>query len=118
MSLWKIAALAIGVPVLGWLILAYESGAFIPDDSRYAVAPGDFTPDAMASQKRLIDLGGYKIAYLDIGHGEPVICCMAVLSAFMSGMRSRRYSLGIFALSRPISSVLVTRRSDLTTTTA
>ncbi len=41
MVLWKIAASVIGVLVLGWLILAYESGTFIPDDSRYAVVPGD-----------------------------------------------------------------------------
>jgi len=73
MSLWKIAASIIGVLVLGWLILAYESGTFIPDDTRYAVAPGDFTPDAMAPYKKLIDLGGYKVAYIDMGRGEPVI---------------------------------------------
>jgi pimeloyl-ACP methyl ester carboxylesterase len=73
MALWKIAASIIGVLVLGWLILAYESGTFIPDDTRYAVAPGDFTRDAMAPYKKLIDLGGYKIAYVDMGKGKPVI---------------------------------------------
>jgi pimeloyl-ACP methyl ester carboxylesterase len=73
MALWKIAASIIGVLVLGWLIPAYESGTFIPDDTRYAVAPGDFTPDATAPYKKLIDLGGYKIAYIDMGQGEPVI---------------------------------------------
>jgi pimeloyl-ACP methyl ester carboxylesterase len=73
MALWKVAASVIGVCVLGWLILAYLSGTFIRDDSRYAVAPGDFTPDAMAPHKRLIDLGGYKVAYIDMGQGEPVI---------------------------------------------
>ncbi len=73
MALGKIAASVIGVLALGWLILAYLSGTFIPDDSRYAVAPGDFTPDAMAPYKKLIDLGGYKVAYIDMGQGEPVI---------------------------------------------
>ena len=73
MALCKIAVSIIGVLVLGWLILAYKSGTFIADDTRYAVTPGDFTPDAMAPQKKLIDLGGYKIAYIDIGRGEPVI---------------------------------------------
>jgi pimeloyl-ACP methyl ester carboxylesterase len=73
MALWKLAASIIGVLVLGWLILAYKSGTFIPDDSRYAVAPGDFTPDAMASHKKLIDLGGYKVTYVDMGQGAPVI---------------------------------------------
>lgn len=73
MAPWKIAASIIGAVILGWLFLAYESGTFIPDDSRYAVAPGDFTPDAMASHKKLIDLGGYKVAYIDMGQGAPVI---------------------------------------------
>lgn len=73
MPLWKIASSAIFVLALGWLILAYESGTFIPDDSRYAVAPGDFTPDALAAHKKLIDIGGHKVAYIDMGRGEPVI---------------------------------------------
>ena len=73
MALWKIAASVIGVLVVGWLIVAYQSGTFIPDDSRYAVAPGKFTPDAMAPYKKLIDLGGYKVTYFDMGQGEPVI---------------------------------------------
>lgn len=73
MALWKIAASVIGVLILGWLILASASGTFIPDDSRYAVAPGEFTPDAMAPHKKLIDLGGYKVAYVDMGQGPPVI---------------------------------------------
>lgn len=58
---------------LGWVALAFESGAFIHQDSIYAVAPEDFTPDAMASHKKLIDLGKYKIAYIDEGNGDPVI---------------------------------------------
>ncbi|HEV2098589.1 MAG TPA: alpha/beta hydrolase [Stellaceae bacterium] len=73
MALWKIAASFIGVLAVGWLILAFLSGTFIPDDSRYAVAPGEFTPDTMAPHKKLIDLGGTKIAYVDMGQGAPVI---------------------------------------------
>lgn len=73
MTFRKLAASAIGVLALGWLILAWLSGAFLPDDARYAVVPGDFTPDAMASHKKLIDLDGYKVAYVDMGRGEPVI---------------------------------------------
>lgn len=56
-----------------WLALAYESGTFVPDDARYAVLPGEFTPDALAREKKLIDLNGTKIAYVDIGKGPPVI---------------------------------------------
>ena len=72
MAFWKIAASVTGVLVLAWLIPAYESGTFIPDDARYAVRPGQFTPDAMAPYKKIADLGGYKIAYVDMGKGEPV----------------------------------------------
>jgi len=73
MVLWKIAVLVLAALLSGWLILAYLSGTFIPDDSRYAVAPGAFTPDAMAAHKKIIDLDGTKIAYVDMGQGEPVI---------------------------------------------
>lgn len=66
-------ATLIGLVVIGWLVLADRSGAFIPYDPRFAVKPGDFTPDALAAQKKLIDLGGYQVAYLDIGKGDPVI---------------------------------------------
>ena len=67
------AASVVGLLIVAWLALAFESGTFIPDDARYAVAPGELTPDIVATHKKLIDLGGYKIAYLDMGQGEPVI---------------------------------------------
>jgi pimeloyl-ACP methyl ester carboxylesterase/uncharacterized membrane protein len=72
-KLWMALATIAGFMLLGWVALAFESGAFIREDSIYAVAPGDFTPDAMAAQKKLIDLGNYKVAYIDEGKGEPVI---------------------------------------------
>jgi alpha/beta hydrolase fold len=34
---------------------------------------GDLTPDAMATYKKLIDLGGTEIAYLDMGEASSVI---------------------------------------------
>ncbi len=73
MRYWYLIAAAFGLLGLIWLALAAYSGTFIPHDSRYAVAPGDFTPDSMAAYKKVIDLGGYKVAYIDIGHGDPVI---------------------------------------------
>ncbi len=69
----KVAAVTIGILVLAWLTLAYESGTFIRDDAGYAVAPGEYSPDAMAVHKKLANLGGYKVAYVDMGQGEPVI---------------------------------------------
>ena len=56
-----------------WFVAAFVSGTFIPDDARYAVAPGEFTNDALGKTKKLVDLGGYKVAYVDVGKGEPVI---------------------------------------------
>jgi 2-hydroxymuconate-semialdehyde hydrolase len=63
----------LAIVAIGWLVLAGLSGTFIPDDARFAVTPGTFTPDAWASKKKLIDLGGYRVAYIDIGKGDPVI---------------------------------------------
>ena len=72
-KLWVFLGSIAGFLSLGWLVLAAQSGAFIRDDSRYAVAPGEFTDDAMAKQKKVIDLANYKVAYIDEGNGEPVI---------------------------------------------
>jgi pimeloyl-ACP methyl ester carboxylesterase len=73
MSVWTIAAAIVALLMFAWVILAYVSGTFIPQGGRWAVAPGEFTPDAMAANKKLVDLGGQKVAYIDIGKGEPVI---------------------------------------------
>src|SRR5690242_7440936 len=73
MKFGLVAVCAVAVVLVAWLLLAFASGSFIPDDARFAVRPGDFTHDAFAAQKRLIDLGGYKVAYIDIGKGKPVI---------------------------------------------
>lgn len=72
-KLWASLGCIVGLLSLGWLVLAFKSGTFIRDDSRYAVSPGDFTHDAMAGRKKIIDLGNYKVAYIDEGKGEPVI---------------------------------------------
>jgi pimeloyl-ACP methyl ester carboxylesterase len=73
MGAWTIVAAAVAFLMVAWVILAYLSGAFIPHDGRWAVAPGEFTPDAMAAHKKLVELGDLKVAYIDIGKGEPVI---------------------------------------------
>lgn len=41
-KLWLYLGSVAGLLSLGWLIVAFKSGAFIGDDSRYAVSPGDF----------------------------------------------------------------------------
>jgi 2-hydroxymuconate-semialdehyde hydrolase len=71
-SLSIAAASFVAIFVL-WTVLAYFSGSFIPHDARYVIPPGNFTPDALASEKKLIDLGGYEVAYVDVGKGDPVI---------------------------------------------
>lgn len=69
---WVCLGSIAGLLSLGWLVLAAKSGAFVHDDSRWAVAPGEFTDDAMAKHKKIVDLGNYKVAYIDEGEGEPV----------------------------------------------
>lgn len=72
-KLWVSLGSIAGLLSLAWLVLAFKSGTFIRDDSRYAVSPGDFTHDAMAGHKKIVDLGNYKVAYIDVGEGEPMI---------------------------------------------
>jgi len=73
MRFFRLLGVSLLALVLGWLALAFNAGMFIPHDERYAVEPGDFTPDVFASQKKIIDLGDRKVAYIDIGAGKPVI---------------------------------------------
>lgn len=49
MRIWIIAASILLILAVAWLALAFESGTFTADDARYAVKPGEFTPDAWAS---------------------------------------------------------------------
>ncbi len=72
-KLWASLGSVAGFLSFGWFVLAFTSGAFIRDDSRYAVPPDDSTHDAMAGRKKVIDLGSYKVAYIDEGEGEPLI---------------------------------------------
>ena len=73
MRILRIAGLTLGGVILVWLALAANAGMFIPNDDRFAVEPGAFTQDALAREKKLLDLGTRQIAYLDMGQGEPVI---------------------------------------------
>src|SRR4030095_14358434 len=68
-----VIAIIVGLLSATWLGIAYKSGAFIPHDARYAVEPGEFTPDAMATHKQLIDLGAHQVAYIEMGEGDPLL---------------------------------------------
>ena len=48
---WIALATIVGLMVLAWVALAFESGTFIREDSMYAVGPGEFSPDAMAATR-------------------------------------------------------------------
>jgi pimeloyl-ACP methyl ester carboxylesterase len=59
--------------VLAWIILAALSGMFIPHDNRYAVKPGEISPDIVSSHKHIANLKNFQVACFDTGSGEPVI---------------------------------------------
>ncbi|MFA6985902.1 MAG: alpha/beta hydrolase [Arenimonas sp.] len=58
---------------LGWLAMAMNSGAFIPHDGRWAVAPGEFTADGFSAQKKLLKLPDSRVAYIELGRGPPLL---------------------------------------------
>ena len=70
---WVWVGIVIAVLAVGWTILAWRAGMFIPHDGRWAVAPGEFTDDGFSQQKQLITLGDTQVAYIDIGQGPPLI---------------------------------------------
>src|SRR5688572_24980660 len=63
----------LGLAAALWTVLAVRAGMFIPHDGRLAVQPGEFSPDGMASAKRLLTIDGHQVAYVDIGAGDLVI---------------------------------------------
>jgi hypothetical protein len=68
-----IAAITVLVVLVGWLILAVSAGMFIPNDKRFAVELGKFSPDAMSANKKVADLKNMQVEYVDIGSGDPEI---------------------------------------------
>jgi pimeloyl-ACP methyl ester carboxylesterase len=58
---------------VGWTVLAWRAGMFIPHDGRWAVAPGEFTEDGFSQQKQVITLGDTQVAFIDVGEGPPLI---------------------------------------------
>ena len=68
-----ITTLIILIMGLGWLMLAISAGMFIPHDGRFAVEPGKFSPDIMSAKKIIADLQNRRVAYVDMGSGDPVI---------------------------------------------
>jgi len=68
----RIAVIIAAGVIFTWFLLAAAAGMFVTR-SQFAVPPGSFTPDAVVSQKKLINIGGRQICYLERGTGTPVI---------------------------------------------
>ncbi len=62
------------VAVLGavWLLAAWRAGNFIVDRDSFAVSMDEPGIEAFSRGKRLIDVGPWRVAYIDAGRGEPV----------------------------------------------
>ncbi len=63
-----VLAVVLGV-VAGWTVLAWRSGAFLPDS---AMVTG-WTPDGFSHHKKLATLPSGTVAYVDQGQGPPVV---------------------------------------------
>jgi pimeloyl-ACP methyl ester carboxylesterase len=68
--LWLLTA---GTLLVTWLFLAWNSGQFIPEDGRWAVAPGEYTDDGFSKQKKILVLPDSQVAYIDVGKGPPLL---------------------------------------------
>lgn len=70
---WLRRLAAAGLAVLvGWLLLAWRSGAFLPSATP-AVVAGETTVDGFSARKRVAQLPGGAVAYLDEGAGPPLV---------------------------------------------
>ena len=68
---WGLAT-SISVALM-WLVMAADSGMFIPHDERWAVEPGAVTDDGFSHQKEVLSLPSADVAYIDVGEGPPLI---------------------------------------------
>ena len=58
---------------VAWLSMAWGSGTFLSRDGTWAVEQGAVVNDGFAAQKKFIEVGGVKVAYIDVGQGPPLI---------------------------------------------
>ena len=61
------------VLLLVWAIGAVKAGLLIRDARVAASAPDEPALDAFSREKAFVDVGPWRVAYIDRGHGEPVV---------------------------------------------
>jgi 2-hydroxymuconate-semialdehyde hydrolase len=59
--------------LLVWAIGAVKAGLLIRDAHVAASAPDERALDAFSRDKKFVDVGPWRVAYVDRGHGEPVV---------------------------------------------
>lgn len=63
----------VGLVGVGWLAMAWGSGAFMSRANVYGVDPGEFTRDGFSEEKKLVGLPDYTVAVYEAGEGPPLI---------------------------------------------
>jgi pimeloyl-ACP methyl ester carboxylesterase len=56
-----------------WTVGAIKAGLFIRDTHAFASEEGERSLEAFAREKKFIDVGRWRVAYIDRGAGEPVV---------------------------------------------
>jgi alpha/beta hydrolase fold len=56
-----------------WIIGAAKGGYLISDRHEYVPGPNDSPINSFSQRKKTIDIGGWRVAYIDEGSGPPVV---------------------------------------------
>ena len=56
-----------------WLFGAAKAGLFIRDVDTFASEPGERSMEEFSRSKKFIDVGSWRVAYIDSGKGDPVV---------------------------------------------
>jgi hypothetical protein len=57
---------------VGWALGAIRAGLFIGDRAKTASEPDERSMEAFSREKKFVDVGSWKVAYIDQGSGDPI----------------------------------------------
>jgi len=73
MNLRYFAGAAIVLVIALWILGAAKGGYFISDRHEYVPGANDAPLNGFSERKKMIELGGWRVAYIDEGSGPPVV---------------------------------------------
>ena len=69
----SLLGLCAAVLAAAWMLGAVKAGLFIRDTHAFASQPDESPLEAFSREKKFVDVGPWRVAYIDRGTGEPLV---------------------------------------------